>query len=69
VSDSSDDAAKKVPMTAPVSKSRRRGRDAAPDAAFDAWLNQGLNAMFGQVANEPIPPELLALIEQSRKDS
>ncbi|UPY39435.1 hypothetical protein [Sediminicoccus sp. KRV36] len=45
----------------------RRGRDAAPDAAFDLWLDRGLNAMFGKVAEEPIPPELLAMIEKSRE--
>lgn len=45
----------------------RRGRDTAPDAAFDLWLDRGLNHMFGKVADEPIPPELLALIEKSRK--
>jgi hypothetical protein len=45
----------------------RRARDAAPDAAFDMWLDRGLNTMFGKVADEPIPPELIALIEKSRK--
>lgn len=47
----------------------RRGREAAPDAAFDLWLDRGLNTMFGKVAEEPIPPELLALIEKNRKGS
>lgn len=46
-----------------------RGGDASPDAAFDLWLDRGLNTMFGKVAEEPIPPELLALIEKSRKGS
>ncbi|WP_431303021.1 NepR family anti-sigma factor [Sediminicoccus sp. BL-A-41-H5] len=45
----------------------RRTRDAAPDAAFDLWLDRGLNSMFGKVAEEPIPPELIAMIEKSRK--
>ncbi|MBX9750566.1 MAG: hypothetical protein K5Q68_13355 [Roseococcus sp.] len=47
----------------------RRGSDAVPDAAFDLWLDRGLNTMFAKVAEEPIPPELLALIEKSRKGS
>jgi hypothetical protein len=47
----------------------RRGKDAVPDAAFDLWLDRELNKMFGKLAEEPIPPELLALIEKSRKGS
>jgi hypothetical protein len=49
------------------SQKPRRARDGAPDAAFDMWLDRGLNTMFGKVAEEPIPPELIALIEKSRK--
>lgn len=52
-----------------VRRKVRRGKDAVPDAAFDLWLDRGLNTMFGKVAEEPIPPELLALIEKSRKGS
>lgn len=37
------------------------------DAAFDIWLNRGLHQMFDDVANEPIPDELLKLIEEDRK--
>ena len=37
------------------------------DAAFDIWLNRCLHRMFDQVANEPIPDELLKLIEEDRK--
>jgi len=44
-----------------------RGRKAVPDAAFDLWLERGLHAMFDDVAQEPIPPELLRLIEEDRR--
>jgi hypothetical protein len=37
------------------------------DAAFDVWLNRGLHKLFDDVANEPIPEELLKLIEEDRK--
>ncbi len=37
------------------------------DPAFDLWLKRGLHAMFDDVAREPLPPELLALIEAHRK--
>ncbi|GGJ14595.1 hypothetical protein [Neoroseomonas lacus] len=48
--------------------SRGRGaKKAVPDAAFDIWLRRGLHQMFDDVAREPIPPELLRLIEQDRR--
>ena len=37
------------------------------DAAFDIWLNRGLHQMFDKVASEPIPDELMKLIEEDRK--
>lgn len=36
----------------------------APGEAFDVWLQQGLHKLYDSVANEPIPEELLKLIEQ-----
>jgi len=38
-----------------------------PNAAFEIWLQHGLHTMFDGVANEPIPEELLRLIEADRK--
>lgn len=66
--DPSDPGGEKKVTPGPKRKARR-GRDSSPDAAFDVWLDRGLNSMFGKVADEPIPPELLALIEKSRKGS
>ncbi|MDB5368597.1 MAG: hypothetical protein JWP20_155 [Roseomonas sp.] len=43
-----------------------RSRKGAPDAAFDLWLQRGLHAMYDDIAREPIPEELLRLIEQDR---
>jgi len=37
------------------------------DPAFDIWLKRGLHQLYDQVANEPIPPELLKLIEDDKK--
>lgn len=34
--------------------------------AFDVWLTRGLHRIYDGVANEPIPDELLNLIEQDR---
>jgi len=36
------------------------------DAAFDVWLKRGLHKIYDDVANEPIPEELLKLIEEDR---
>jgi hypothetical protein len=38
-----------------------------PKAAFDLWLQRGLHEIFDDVAKEPIPEELLRLIEEDRK--
>ena len=36
--------------------------------AFDVWLQRGLHKLYDSVANEPVPDELLKLIEQDRVD-
>lgn len=64
-----DNSGKEKRVMASARQKTRRARDAAPDAAFDLWLDRGLNNMFGKLAEEPIPPELIALIEKSRKGS
>ena len=43
---------------------RRQSRPA--DAAFDLWLNRGLHKLYDEVAREPVPDELLKLIEENR---
>jgi hypothetical protein len=39
------------------------------ESAFDIWLQRGLHKLFDDVANEPIPEELLRLIEEDRTKS
>ena len=36
------------------------------DRAFDLWLQRGLHQLYDQVAKEPLPEELLRLIEENR---
>jgi len=36
------------------------------DAAFDLWLKRGLHQLYDTVAKEPIPEEILRLIEEDR---
>ena len=40
---------------------------AVQDAAFNLWLQRSLHEMFDNIADEPIPAALLALIENDRK--
>ena len=50
---------KPVPLTPP--------RDEQAEAAFSLWLQRGLHKLFDEVANEPIPEELLKIIEEDRR--
>ena len=34
---------------------------------FDLWLKRGLHQIYDDVAQEPIPEDLLKLIEEDRK--
>ncbi len=53
-----------------MGQAQNRARNADPttvsQAAFDIWLQHGLHQMFDPVAKEPIPEELLRLIEADR---
>jgi hypothetical protein len=54
-----------TPVSAPNSgKGRKRGKT---EAAFDLWLQKGLHEIYDKVAREPVPDELLKLIEEDRK--
>lgn len=55
------------PMTPRMTPVARPGTAASTDAAFDIWLQRGLREVYSEVEQEPIPPELLDLIEKSRK--
>lgn len=49
-------------------KPRIDGSAQEPETAFDVWLKRGLHQLFDDVAKEPIPEELLRLIEEDRKE-
>lgn len=53
---------KRTPSTSDAKK-----QSSPTDAAFDVWLNRGLHSLFDDVAKEPVPEELLKLIEEDRK--
>ena len=48
---------KKKPVVQPKHGSRA-------ETAFDVWLNRSLHQLFDDVANEPIPDELLKLLQE-----
>ena len=50
------------PSRQPLRRARRK-----PETAFDLWLSRGLHQMFDDVAKEPIPDELLRLIEDDKR--
>nr|WP_241667177.1 NepR family anti-sigma factor [Roseomonas nepalensis] len=56
-------------MPKPVKADANGRGQATPEAAFDIWLQRGLHHMFDDVMQEPIPEELLRLIEQDREQS
>jgi hypothetical protein len=41
-------------------------RAAAAACAFDIWLRRSLHRLYDDAAREPVPPELLRLIEEDR---
>jgi len=43
-----------------------KGSEGRADSAFDLWLRRGLHQLFDEVAREPVPEELLRLIEDHR---
>ncbi len=48
-----------------AAKTKSPGRK--PDEAFDKWLKKGLHQLYDTVTREPVPDELLRLIEEDRK--
>jgi len=42
------------------------GPEGRGGSAFDLWLRRGLHQLFDDVAKEPVPEELLRLIEDDR---
>ena len=43
----------------------RRDDDGAADDPFDRWVDRQLRSLYGPVADEPIPPRLRELLEQT----
>ena len=54
----------------PGDKPARRadGANREKAEAFDIWLQRGLHQLYDSVAKEPVPDDLLRLIEQDRTE-
>ena len=55
-----------VPVPRDLPGEGRRPRTPA-DAAFNHWLQRGLHKMYDDTTSEPIPDELLQLIQRDRE--
>ena len=49
----------------PAGKNSKQSR--VTDSAFDLWLNRGLHELFDDVVKEPVPEELLKIIQDDKK--
>ena len=68
--DSESGGSARQPAGGKPQPSRRasQGREGDKPEAFDIWLQRGLHQLYDSVAKEPVPEELLKLIEQDRTD-
>lgn len=69
---SSDMSAQLHPGTAPLMPlamplASMAGSGAGADAAFDRWLRQELSRLYDSALSEPVPPELLRLLQDDAK--
>ncbi|ACI53247.1 conserved hypothetical protein [Gluconacetobacter diazotrophicus PA1 5] len=55
------------PKDSPPKRPSKSTMKAQQDDPFELWLKRGLHQLFDDVAREPVPEELLRLIEEDRK--
>lgn len=55
---------KKEPRAPAPEKARAEKETVKNNPAFDTWLENKLHTMFDAVASEPLPPDLVKLLEQ-----
>lgn len=63
-----DTSDSRTPPPKPQASQRRpaTGKGGASEDPFGLWLQRGLHQLYDSVANEPIPDELLRLIEDDK---
>jgi hypothetical protein len=57
-----DDAKSRAGRTGDANKQRTRTK-APVERPFDIWLQKQLHAMYDEIASEPLPSDLLGLID------
>ena len=55
-----DDKEAASPRRSPVSRQKAKPAEARP---FDMWLHKQLHAMYDEIASEPLPGDLINLID------
>lgn len=63
--------AKDTRRTPPEAKQPTGERNTTPrmDQPFDHWLHKQLHEMYDAIAKEPLPDDLLRLIDQDKSDA
>ena len=49
------------------SQGKSSNKSRPTDSAFDRWLNRGLHELFDDVMKEPVPDELLKIVQDDKK--
>ena len=57
----------KPPIRRDAARSAKTQSDRPVDRPFDMWLHKQLHAMYDEIASEPLPDELIELIEHDAK--
>jgi len=56
-----------IPDDADMPNDRGNGPRGDPPDAFDTWLDRRLRSLYRTVLNEPLPDEILDLLEKKRR--
>lgn len=54
---------------APAQEAARPRSKPLPERPFDLWLQKQLHAMYDEIASEPLPNDLLNLIDRDAADA
>src|SRR5512143_2117857 len=63
-------ASRAAPRAGPAGgTARQRAKGSPPERPFDMWLQKQLHAMYDEIASEPLPGDLLNLIDRDAAKS
>jgi hypothetical protein len=67
-----NDEKPRAPRAAPrrgIETAKPRTKGASPERPFDMWLQKQLHAMYDEIASEPLPGDLLNLIDHDAAET